>query len=453
MARKTLIQVRRDTAANWTSTNPTLSAGEPGFETDTGKVKFGDGSTAWTGLAYVGSASGVSSYNTRTGAVVPVTGDYYGAVASALTGATQASRYVGATTSGAPGSGTFAVGDFVVARDGHVFVCTTAGSPGTWADVGSGAVASVFTRTGAVVAADGDYYGVVAAAATGATQATRYVGGTTSGAPGSGAHSTGDFVISRDGHIYICTSGGTPGTWIDAGAYGGPPSGSASGDQGTHEGRVYETSGPTSLTIGTIADGNYLKRSGSTLIGGGGSAGQSVLVYRYTVAGSDKASIDTGADTPDAGSNDWTGADVLEVFMLLRTDNAGAIPSAIVFLNNDGAGTNYDLERFSGTSTSVTAVSSLAQAKWTFNVHGSGGSASYAAQVNLTFTNFAGTTFFKTGLLQQSVPDATAGNNQIFVASLGYRSTSAITRLTVGGSGTDKLKVGSQLLIYKRLAS
>ena len=46
------IQVRRDTAANWTSTDPTLAQGEMGYETDTGKLKFGDGSTAWTSLDY-----------------------------------------------------------------------------------------------------------------------------------------------------------------------------------------------------------------------------------------------------------------------------------------------------------------------------------------------------------------------------------------------------------------
>jgi len=52
MARNALIQLRRDTAANWTSTNPTLAAGEMGFETDTGKFKIGTGSTAWTVLKY-----------------------------------------------------------------------------------------------------------------------------------------------------------------------------------------------------------------------------------------------------------------------------------------------------------------------------------------------------------------------------------------------------------------
>ena len=51
-----LQQQRRDTAANWTSENPTLLAGEWGYESDTGKWKVGDGSTAWTSLAYVGIA-------------------------------------------------------------------------------------------------------------------------------------------------------------------------------------------------------------------------------------------------------------------------------------------------------------------------------------------------------------------------------------------------------------
>ncbi len=46
------IQTRRDTAANWTSANPTLAVGEMGYETDTDKFKMGDGTTAWTSLTY-----------------------------------------------------------------------------------------------------------------------------------------------------------------------------------------------------------------------------------------------------------------------------------------------------------------------------------------------------------------------------------------------------------------
>jgi hypothetical protein len=48
------LQQRRDTAANWTSNNPTLAAGEIGLETDTSKFKVGTGSATWTSLAYGG---------------------------------------------------------------------------------------------------------------------------------------------------------------------------------------------------------------------------------------------------------------------------------------------------------------------------------------------------------------------------------------------------------------
>jgi hypothetical protein len=55
MAVVTQIQVRRGTASQWTSTNPTLAAGEWGYETDTNKVKIGNGSTAWNSLGYQGA--------------------------------------------------------------------------------------------------------------------------------------------------------------------------------------------------------------------------------------------------------------------------------------------------------------------------------------------------------------------------------------------------------------
>jgi hypothetical protein len=66
MAVVTQIQIRRGTAAQWTSTNPTLAAGEFGLETDTLKVKIGNGSTAWTSLAYQGAGT-VTSITAGTG--------------------------------------------------------------------------------------------------------------------------------------------------------------------------------------------------------------------------------------------------------------------------------------------------------------------------------------------------------------------------------------------------
>ena len=60
------IQIRRDTAANWTSANPTLAQGEPALETDTGFQKMGDGVTAWNSLAYALSKAGLASTTSAT---------------------------------------------------------------------------------------------------------------------------------------------------------------------------------------------------------------------------------------------------------------------------------------------------------------------------------------------------------------------------------------------------
>ena len=65
----TQIQIRRGLAASWTSANPTLAAGEFGYETDTGKAKIGNGSSAWNSLSYslTGSAGTVTSITAGTG--------------------------------------------------------------------------------------------------------------------------------------------------------------------------------------------------------------------------------------------------------------------------------------------------------------------------------------------------------------------------------------------------
>jgi len=63
----TQIQVRRGTASQWTSTNPTLAAGEFGFETDTNKIKCGTGSTAWTSLPYLNNDGDITGVTASTG--------------------------------------------------------------------------------------------------------------------------------------------------------------------------------------------------------------------------------------------------------------------------------------------------------------------------------------------------------------------------------------------------
>lgn len=47
-------QQRIDTSANWAAINPILLVGELGIESDTGKIKCGNGVTAWSSLSYIG---------------------------------------------------------------------------------------------------------------------------------------------------------------------------------------------------------------------------------------------------------------------------------------------------------------------------------------------------------------------------------------------------------------
>ena len=77
------IQVRRGTAAAWITANTVLSAGEIGFETDTLRIKIGDGTTAWTSLGY---ASGGSSYATTATAAGTTTLTVASAYAQFFTG-------------------------------------------------------------------------------------------------------------------------------------------------------------------------------------------------------------------------------------------------------------------------------------------------------------------------------------------------------------------------------
>jgi hypothetical protein len=248
----------------------------------------------------------------------------------ALTGAVAATRYVGATSSGAPVTGTFALGDFIVDQTGKVWVCTVAGTQGTWVQIagsaggssttsavgdspvtgtattwspsdhkhgregfatntlalgtaaGAGAAATLIRSDATIAAFDTtapttsavadaaavgsaafaarrdhvhgrEGFGAVTAettfgiasangvavtearsdhthgtpanptglplALTGAVAATRYVGGTTTGAPITGTFAAGDLVISQAGAVLVCTVAGTPGTWVQLGVY------------------------------------------------------------------------------------------------------------------------------------------------------------------------------------------------------------------------------------------
>lgn len=124
-----------------------------------------------------------------------------------LPGAVANARFVGGTTLGAPTVGTFQAGDYVVSQgDGSFYLCLADGSPGSWVQSGSGG---------------GSGGGGLPLGLPGATVGTRFVGGTTSGAPTTGSFRAGDFVVTLDGTIWICVTAGTPGSWDQVTGSGG----------------------------------------------------------------------------------------------------------------------------------------------------------------------------------------------------------------------------------------
>ena len=72
------------------------------------------------------------------------------------------------------------------------------------------------TTTWQVAGATGiaTYAAVAASGLTGATAGGRYVGATSSGSPAAGTFTTGDFANDLTGYFYLCTAGGSPGTWV-----------------------------------------------------------------------------------------------------------------------------------------------------------------------------------------------------------------------------------------------
>lgn len=183
--------------------------------------------------------------------------------------------------------------------------------------------------------------------------------------------------------------------------------------------------------------------------GGGGGIGATTLVYKYTVTGSDKASIDTGTDTPQAGSGDWANGDLLIFALYARTDEAVAFSTVKLNLNND-TGANYDLQYLFGNNAASGQATALAQTGWSLGMAGASLAASYFSVWRVEIPNYTGTTGYKLGVGWQSQNDSTAANNQVTALSLGYRSTSAVTRWSAAPvTAGKKFKVGTQLLVHK----
>lgn len=123
-------QHRRDTAANWATANPVLLAGEIGLETDTLKLKAGDGVTAWVSLSYVsGSAGSLLAANNLSDLANAATARTNLGLGTAATAAT--------TTFDAAGTATTSMNSHTANADAHTQYLKSADAATTYATLAS----------------------------------------------------------------------------------------------------------------------------------------------------------------------------------------------------------------------------------------------------------------------------------------------------------------------------
>jgi hypothetical protein len=127
------IQLRRGTASQWTAANTLLAQGEIGLETDTTKLKLGDGFTLWNSLAYFSAGSGVTAVTATSpvassGGLTPVISLSSGYGDTLNPYASKTANFVLAAPNGSAGVPTFRA---VVAADIPTLNQNTTGSAAT----------------------------------------------------------------------------------------------------------------------------------------------------------------------------------------------------------------------------------------------------------------------------------------------------------------------------------
>jgi hypothetical protein len=174
--------------------------------------------------------------------------------------------------------------------------------------------------------------------------------------------------------------------------------------------------------------------------GGSGSGGLTTLFDSTLVA--DAAIIDSGA-----GGFDTTG-NLIAVFWKARTDEAAAGSSVLLRLNGD-SGAAYDRIFVQGANATAAANNALAATSWVISAVGNTGAAGLFAKGEAFFYGYGTTENPKTGRAINAIAEQSAANTAVVLYGLGYRSATAISRVSIAPGGGTVLRAGSRLTVVK----
>lgn len=257
------------------------------------------------------------------------------------------------------------------------------------------------------------------------------------GTPGEAKANVPDATTAAKGAVELATSGenaagvvvqGNDARLSDARA----PTGSASGDLGgtypsptvTQARGLRETAGPTTLTIGAIVDGEFLKRDGATIVSQAGGGGGAPTTAEYLVGAADgglsaeRVVTDTATIEWDLGVAGQAKANVASV--PAHEHDAGDIISGTLAVARVGTGSG-DATTFLNGSGAFAAVTGLPTTK-RLNTQHDIASATGTEVTDLSVTLVAGTYTFTYYLITQAA-NTTVG------LSLGVNYTGTVTRM------------------------
>ena len=171
------------------------------------------------------------------------------------------------------------------------------------------------------------------------------------------------------------------------------------------------------------------------------SSGGGLTKLFDSTLGASALSIDSGA----GGFS--TSFDLLQIYVIARTDEVAALSTIIMSFNNDGAA-HYDFTLARNRNTTLAGVSGAANAGFQIVCPGSSAIAGFAGICQVNIPGYAQTTFNKVCTFQNATVTSAVANDDVGIWAQVWENTAAVNRVKISVSGGANLVAGSRLLIY-----